>query len=107
MISHSLMIAGITVLAAGTFLMRVAGYRLGSRLNFSPATQTMLSDSATTLLLAVAATSALFEGQHFAGYARIIGVGVALFLAWRKAPLIVIIIAAAAVTALMRWLGIH
>ena len=30
MISHSLMIAGITVLAAGTFLMRVAGYRLGS-----------------------------------------------------------------------------
>ncbi|AEX53490.1 inner membrane protein [Rahnella aquatilis CIP 78.65 = ATCC 33071] len=106
MTSHSLMIAGIALLAAGTFLMRVAGYRLGSRLNFSPATQTMLSDAATTLLLAVAATSALFEDQHFAGFARVTGVGVALLLAWRKAPLMVIIIAAAAVTALLRGLGI-
>jgi len=34
------------------------------------------------------------------------GVGVALFLAWRKAPLIVIIIAAAVVTAVMRLAGI-
>ncbi|QLK60006.1 AzlD domain-containing protein [Enterobacteriaceae bacterium Kacie_13] len=101
-----LLIAGITVLAAGTFLMRVSGYRLGSRLNLSPATQTMLSDCATTLLLAVAATTALYEGAHFAGFARVTGVGVALFLAWRKAPLIVIIIAAAVVTAIMRLAGI-
>lgn len=107
MTQHALWMAGIAVLAAGTFLMRIAGYRLGSRLNVSPATQTMLSDSATTLLLAVAATTALYEGEHFAGFARVIGVGTALFLAWRKAPLIVIIIAAAVVTALMRWLGIH
>lgn len=106
MTQQTLWIAGIVVLAAGTFAMRMAGYRLGSRLNFSPAAQTMLSDSATILLLAVAATSALFEGHHFGGFARVAGVGVALFLAWRKAPLIVIIIAAAVVTALMRWAGI-
>lgn len=107
MMQHSLWMAGIALLAAGTFILRVAGYRLGSRLTLSPATQTMLSDSATILLLAVAATSALFEGAHFAGFARITGVGVALFLAWRKAPLIVIILAAAVVTALMRWLGVE
>jgi len=106
MTQQTLWVAGIAVLAAGTFLMRVAGYRMGSRLNLSPATQTMLSDSATTLLLAVAATSALFEGAHFAGFARVTGVGVALFLAWRKAQLIVIIIAAAVVTAVMRGLVI-
>ena len=106
MTQQTLWVAGIAVLAVGTFLMRVAGYRLGSRLNLSPATQTMLSDSATTLLLAVAATTALFEGAQFAGFARVTGVGVALFLAWRKAPLIVIIIAAAVVTAVIRLAGI-
>ncbi len=106
MTQQTLWVAGIAVLAVGTFLMRVAGYRLGSRLNLSPATQTMLSDSATTLLLAVAATTALFEGAQFAGLPRVTGVGVALFLAWRNAPLIVIIIAAAVVTAVMRLAGI-
>lgn len=66
----------------------------------------MLSDAATVLLLAVAATTTLFEGQHFSGMARVAGVGFALLLAWRRAPLIIIILGAAMMTALLRYLGV-
>ncbi len=40
----------------------------------SESVRNMLSDAATVLLLAVAVTTALFEGSHFAGVARIAGV---------------------------------
>jgi len=102
---HWVMI-GIVLLAAGTFLLRLAGFKLGSRMQLSTSAQARLSDAATTLLLAVALTVTLFEGQQFAGFARVAGVSCALVLAWRKAPLMVIILSAAAVTALLRWLGI-
>lgn len=65
-----------------------------------------MSDAATVLLLAVAATSALFEGAHFAGLARVLGVAFALFLAWRRAPLIAVILGAAAMTAALRYCGV-
>ena len=105
--SHQMMIvAGIGLLAAGTWLMRFAGVRLGNGLPLSERSQQMLSDAATVLLLAVAATTTLFEGQHFSGMARIIGVGFALLLAWRRAPLIIIILGAALMTALLRYFGV-
>lgn len=49
----------------------------------------------------------LYEGEHFAGMARVLGVGFAVFLARRKVPLIMVIIAAAVVTALLRMAGIN
>lgn len=105
--SHtSLVILAIALLALGTYSLRLAGFKLGNRINLSASSQALLADAATTLLLAVAVTVTLFEGQHFAGFARLAGVGCALLLAWRKASLMVIILSAAAVTALLRWLGI-
>ncbi|MBW1254093.1 AzlD domain-containing protein [Pantoea allii] len=104
--NHPMIIAGIAVLAAGTYAIRYAGVKLGNRLPVSERTQHMLSDAATVLLLAVAATTTLFEGPHFAGMARLLGVSFALFLAWRKAPLIVIILGAACMTALLRYLNV-
>ncbi|MFI8418128.1 AzlD domain-containing protein [Serratia sp. NPDC078593] len=103
---HTLIIIGIAVLAIGTYLLRLSGALLGQRMTFSDTTRTLLADAATTLLLAVAVIAALFEEQHFAGAARLIGVIVGVFLAWRKLPLIVVLIAAAAVTALLRLLGV-
>lgn len=105
--SHqALIVAGIALLASGTYLMRLAGVKLGNRLRITERTQTMLSDAATILLLAVASTSTLFEGQHFAGMARVLGVAFAIFLAWRKAPLIAVIIGAAVMTAALRYCGV-
>ncbi|MBP2199458.1 AzlD domain-containing protein [Pantoea cypripedii] len=103
---NGLIIAGIALLASGTYLIRFAGFRLGSRMQMSERARSMLSDAATVLLLAVAVTTALFEGTHFAGVARIAGVLFAVFLAWRRAPLIVVIIGAALMTAILRYLGV-
>ncbi len=102
----TLFIAGIAILSLGTYLMRLGGAKLGSRLAFSERAQALLSDAATVLLFSVALATTFYEGEHFAGMARVLGVGLAVFLAWRKMPLIVVIIAAAVATALLRMAGV-
>lgn len=101
----TLFIAGIAILSLGTYLMRLGGAKLGNRLAFSERSQALLSDAATVLLFSVALATTFYEGPHFASMARVLGVAVAVFLAWRKVPLIGVIIAAAVVTALLRLAG--
>jgi uncharacterized membrane protein len=107
MTNVALIIGGIAILSAGTYLMRLGGAKLGNKLALSERSQALLSDAATTLLFAVALAATLYEGEHFAGMARVLGVMFALFLAWRKMPLIVVIISAAVVTALLRFAGVQ
>ncbi|MET0197741.1 MAG: AzlD domain-containing protein, partial [Rhodococcus fascians] len=52
------------------------------------------------------ATSALIVDYRFAGFACPAGVLVAAVLAWRKAPFVTIVVAAAATTAALRWFGV-
>ncbi|HBR4538585.1 AzlD domain-containing protein [Klebsiella pneumoniae] len=101
----TLFIAGIAILSLGTYLMRLGGAKLGNRLAFSERSQALLSDAATVLLFSVALATTFYEGAHFAGMARVLGVAFAVFLAWRKVPLIGVIIVAAVVTALLRLAG--
>lgn len=103
----TLLLTGIGMLSAGTYLMRLGGAKLGNRLALSERAQARLSDAATVLLFSVALATTFYEGEHFAGMARVLGVAFAVFLAWRKMPLIVVIIAAAVVTALLRLAGIN
>ena len=103
----TLFIVGIAVLSLGTYLMRLGGAKLGSRLAFSTRSQALLSDAAKVLLFSVALATTFYEGEHFAGMARVLGVGFAVFLSWRKVPLIMVIIAAAVMTALFRMAGIN
>ena len=107
MANTTLIIFGIAILSAGTYLMRLGGAKLGNKLALSERAQALLSDAATTLLFAGALAATLYEGGHFAGLARGLGVMFALFLAWRKMPLIVVIISAAVVTALLRLAGVQ
>ena len=100
-------ILGIAVLSVGTYLMRLGGGKLGNRLALSDRSQALLSDAATILLFSVALATTFYEGEHFAGMARVLGVAFAVFLAWRKMPLIVVIVAAAVVTAMLRLAGIQ
>ena len=102
----TLFIVGMAILSAGTYLMRLGGAKLGSRLALSERSQALLSDAATVLLFSVALATNFYEGEHFAGMARVLGVGFAVFLAWRKMPLIVVIISAAVITALLRLAGL-
>ncbi len=105
MASTMMTLSGIAVLSVGTYLMRFGGAKLGNKLALSERAQALLSDAATTLLFAVALAATFYEGESVAGMARVLGVVFAVFLAWRKAPLIAVIVAAAVVTALLRLAG--
>jgi branched-subunit amino acid transport protein len=57
------------------------------------------------LIAALVMNDTFTSGQELVVDARAAGVGVAVVAAWRKAPLIVVIVAAAVTTAAMRQLG--
>ena len=102
----TLVVAGLLTLAAGTFAFRFAGPVLRQRITFPPWAERLLEVGAVVLLAALAATTALTEGHGFAGLARPAGVLVGGVLAWRKAPFLVVVLAAAATTAVLRLLGV-
>jgi len=100
------LIAVILALAAGTYGFRVAGVLLRDRLQLPEWARLLLPVGAAALLAALAATAALTEAGGFAGYARPAGVLVGLVLAWRRAPFVLVVVAAAGTTALLRLLGV-
>ncbi|KHD76613.1 AzlD domain-containing protein [Actinoplanes utahensis] len=102
-----MMLAAILVLAVGTYAFRLSGVLLRDRLELSAPLQRMLPMSAAALLAALAGTAALMAGSEFAGFARPTGVLVGALLAWRKAPFVLVVIVAAAVTALLRLAGVE
>ncbi|MBG0568131.1 AzlD domain-containing protein [Actinoplanes aureus] len=101
-----MLITAILALAAGTYAMRLSGVVLRDRLELSDALQRLLPMAAAALLAALAGTAALMAGSEFAGVARPAGVLVGGLLAWRRAPFVVVVIAAAAVAALLRLAGV-
>lgn len=101
-----LLLAGIAVLAVGTFSMRFAGPALRSRVEVPERVQQVLAAAAIVLLTALVATSALTDGHGSAGIARPAGVLVGGVLAWCKAPFVLVVVAAAATAAGLRLLGV-
>ncbi|MGI5348691.1 AzlD domain-containing protein [Streptomyces sp. CA-250714] len=96
----------VALLAAGTYGLRLCGPVLRARTEISARTEQLLADAATVLLCALVATSALMEGQGPAGWARPAGVLAGAALAWCRAPFLVTVLGAAAVTAGLRWAGV-
>ncbi|ACY96273.1 MULTISPECIES: AzlD domain-containing protein [Thermomonospora] len=96
----------VAALAAGTYLFRVTGPVLGNRVRLADGLQRSLTAAATVLLVALAAVAALTEGTGWAGWARPAGVLAGAALALRRAPFPVVVIAAAATTALLRLCGV-
>jgi branched-subunit amino acid transport protein len=103
----TLVVAGMATLAAGTYAIRFAGPALRTRITFSPRATKLLEAAAVVLLAALVATTALTQSHGFSGLARPAGVLVGGVLAWRKAPFLAVVLAAAATTALLRLLGVH
>jgi len=95
-----------TALGVGTFGYRIAGVQLKSKLHLSERASLLLTAASVILLLALIASSTLVDGDRFAGWARPAGVAVGGVLAWRKAPFVVVVLAAAAVAAGLRLLGV-
>lgn len=100
------LLAAILALAVGTYACRLAGPLLRTRMQVPTSVQRVLETSAIVLLTALVATTALTEGHGLAGPARPLGVAVAGVLAWRKAPFLVVVLGAAAATALLRLAGL-
>ncbi|MET9314968.1 AzlD domain-containing protein [Kribbella sp. NPDC003505] len=101
-----LLLIGIGVLAVGTFSLRFAGPALRSRFEVPERAQQLLAAAAIILLTALVATSALTDGHGPAGVARPAGVLVGGVLAWRRAPFVLVVVAAAATAAGLRLLGV-
>ncbi|TWH19758.1 AzlD domain-containing protein [Prauserella rugosa] len=106
MISPLALVVATVVLGVGTFAFRFAGPALRSRVELSERVEQLMATSAVVLLAALVATSALVEDGGFAGVARPAGVVVGGVLAWRKAPFVVVVVAAAATAAGLRLLGV-
>jgi uncharacterized membrane protein len=97
------LVLGVAVLAIGTYAFRIGGVGLSSQSPDGAAER--WSDVAVVVLLAsVTATSALYDNQHFAGWARVVGVLVAAALAWMRLPLVIIVLSATVATASIRLL---
>lgn len=101
-----MLIAVILALAVGTYAFRLSGVILRERLDLPPWLGRLLPAAAATLLAALAATASLSEDGAFAGVARPVGVLVGVALAWRRAPFVVVVVGAAATTAVLRLLGV-
>jgi uncharacterized membrane protein len=101
------LVVAMLVLAGGTFAFRLTGPLLRRRAGFPPRVEKLMEISALVLLAALVATTALTQGHGTAGVARPAGVFVAAILAWRKLPFLTVVLSAAAVTAVLRLLGVH
>lgn len=100
------LLLGVGILAVGTYAFRVAGPLLRGRFTMSPRAEQWVVTATVVLLAALALQAALTEGDGWAGWARPAGVLVGGVLAWRKAPFVVVVLAAAATAALLRAVGV-
>ncbi|SHL25022.1 Branched-chain amino acid transport protein (AzlD) [Pseudonocardia thermophila] len=98
--------AAVVALAAGTYLLRLAGIVLRGRMTVPAHVERLLDLGATALLVALAATAALSADGGFAGWARPAGVAVGLVAAWWRVPFVLVVVLAAATTAGLRLLGV-
>jgi uncharacterized membrane protein len=105
-LSATTLLACVAVLAVGTYTFRVAGPLLKARLTVSPRIEKLVAVAAVVLLASLVATSSLMDGASFAGWARPAGVVVGGVLAWRKAPFVLVVLAAGATAAGLRLLGV-
>ncbi|HLS75881.1 MAG TPA: AzlD domain-containing protein [Nocardia sp.] len=98
--------AGVLALAVGTYAFRWAGPALRSRVRFPHHARRLLEIGAVVLLAALAAVTTLPLGTGEMGVAMPAGVAAACVLAWRRSPLLVVVLAAAGTTALLRLTGL-
>jgi branched-subunit amino acid transport protein len=102
-----MLIIVIAVLAVGTYGLRLAGVVLARRYDLPDWLGRLLPIAAATLLAALAVTAALTEAGRLAGIARPAGVLVGAVLAWRRAPFVLVVVAAAGTAAVLRLLGVR
>ena len=90
----------IFVLSAGAYAFKVLGLVAGDRLAVRLAPVSSLLPAA--LFAAIIVVMSLADGRTLAVDGRLVGVGVGAVAVWRRAPFVVVVVAAMAATALLR-----
>ncbi len=86
--------------------MRISGILLNNKTGMSERVKEMFFHFRQfVILFSVAMTSTFFDGDQLADIAKIIGVGVAGVLTWKKKPFILVVLSAAIITAMLRWIA--
>jgi len=92
-------------LAAGAYAFKVLGLVIVGDRALPARLERCLALIPAALLAAIIAKDTLTIGHHLQIDARLVGVGAAIVAAWRKLPVIVVIVVGAGATALVRALG--
>lgn len=97
--------ASILVASFGTYIEKLIGYMLPHRMLERESIRRMTGLLPVSLLAALVAVQTFALDQTLVIDARVLGLGVAVVALLLRAPFLVVIIAAAASTAIVRWLG--
>lgn len=94
----------IILLAVGAYAFKVTGLIILGGRSLPPVFERCLGLIPAAIITALVMKDTFTVGQDLALDARALGIAVAVIAAWRRAPLIVVIVLGAAVTALVRQL---
>lgn len=95
----------IILTAVGCYLLKLAGLSVPRRILDQPYVQRLAARLPVALLGALVAVQALSSGTHLAADARLAGVGVGVIALVARAPFLVVVLAAAGTTAVLRALA--
>ena len=95
----------VLLLAAGAYGCKVLGLVVIGARTLPDVVERCLILIPAALISALVVKDTFSTGQDLVLDARAIGVGAATFAAWRKAPLVIVIVTGAAVTAAIRAIG--
>jgi len=95
----------IVLLALGAYAFKFTGLVIIGARTLSPVLERCLALIPAAVISALIVKDTLTTGQDVVIDARAVGIIVAVFAAWRRAPLILVIVAGAAATALVRQLS--
>lgn len=92
----------IILLAVGAYAFKVTGLIILGGRSLPPTFERCLGLIPAAIITALVMKDTFTVGQDLTLDARALGIAVAVIAAWRRAPLIVVIVLGAAVTALVR-----
>lgn len=97
----------LIVLSLGVFVLKAAAPVLLGGRTLPPLVDRLASRLPAPLLAALTVVAAVADGTSIRADARLVGVGVAAFALWRRAGFVVVVVLAAAATALARAAGLR
>jgi branched-subunit amino acid transport protein len=98
--------AAVALCAVVTAVERGIGPMATGERELPPAATRVLALLAPALLMALVVTQVFADGARLAVGAETLGAGVAVVLLWRRAHVLVVVVAAAMTTALLRAMGV-